>query len=116
MNKPERRGGARPGSGPKPLTLSVKQVKAMLRREKKFAKKYGKSIDDICLAMIYGSDLKGNPYETDNKEKIACMKLWKEYTLAKMVEGGTTDKALAPAIFLPSQRPVLRVVESPKAG
>lgn len=108
--KKDNRGGARPNSGPKPQTLSARQVAKMLRKAKKWAKKHGKDIDDILLGFIYGFD------EVKAADRIACIKLWKEYTIAKMAEGGTTDKALAPAVFLPEQRPVLTAVPSDKAA
>jgi hypothetical protein len=98
--KIERRGGARPNSGPKPQTLSANQVLKMLRKARKWAKRHGKDVDDILLSFIYGDEVKP-------ADRIACIKLWKEYTIAKMAEGGTTDKELGPAVFLPSQRPVL---------
>jgi len=107
--KVERRGGSRPNTGPKPQTLSANQVLKMLRKARKWAKKMGKDIDDILLGFIYDENGK-------MVERTACIKLWKEYTIAKMAEGGQTDKGLGPAVFLPEQRPQLGVVAGGKAA
>ncbi len=101
--KVETRGGVRPGAGRKPETLSVRQVAEMLSKAKERAKKEGKDIDDILLDLIYKAD--------NNKDQLAAIKLWKEYTIAKLQEGGETDQQLGPAVFLPEQHPRLRVVD-----
>lgn len=101
--KKDNRGGARAGAGRKPETLSARQVQAMLDKAKERAKKEKKEIDDILLDLIYGD----NP----PKDTLAAIKLWKEYTIAKLSEGGETDKALGPAVYLPEQRPKLQVVK-----
>lgn len=103
-------GGARPGSGPKRQTLSVRQVQGMLRTAKKYAKKHGKSIDEVLLDFVYAED-------TSDKDRIACIKIFKEYTIAKIQEGGETDKALGPGIYLPTEKPdPSKVVPIKKAG
>ena len=106
--KIERRGGARPNTGPKPQTLSMSQVAKMLRRARKKAKETGKTIDDILLGFIYA--------ESEGiQHRLAAIKLWKEYTVAKLQEGGETDKALGPAVFLPEHHPRLSVVKTDAA-
>lgn len=96
--KIENRGGARPGAGRKPETLSAKQVQLMLDKAKEYAEKHGKTVDEILLDFIYGSEIK-------DADKLAAIKLFKTYTIAKLQEGGETDLVLGPGIFLPEQRP-----------
>lgn len=91
-------GGARPNSGPKKQTLSALQVQIMLDKAKEYAKKYKKTVDDILLQFIYSEEL-------NEKDRIACIKLWKEYTVAKLQEGGETDNALGPQVYLPEEKP-----------
>lgn len=93
-------GGARENSGPKRETLSVRQVKEMDNKAQAYAKQYGKTIDEILLEFIYG--ITQIPVEGEEtlglierrvatKERIACIKLWKEYTSPKITEGGEAD-------------------------
>lgn len=96
--KIENRGGAREGAGRKPETLSVRQVKAMLDRAAEHAEKNRKTIDDILLEIAYSSEEK-------TADKLAAIKIFKTHTMAKLNEGGETDVALGPGIFLPEQRP-----------
>lgn len=91
-------GGKREGSGRKKETLSGNQVREMLAKAKKYAEKHGKTIDEILLDIIYAE-------ETGVKDQLAGIKLWKEYTIAKIQEGGDTDTELGPNIFLPEKRP-----------
>lgn len=95
--KVENRGGWRPGAGRKPDTLSKHQVDLMLRAAKKRAKEEGKTIDDILLDIIYGD-------ETNNKDRLAGIKLFKDYTIPKIKEEGDTNKALGPQIGLPAMK------------
>jgi hypothetical protein len=115
--KLENRGGARAGAGRKKgsgQTLSARQVRAMLRKAREYAIKHGKTIDELLLDWIYGADGESTPRL---EHRIACVKLWKEYTIAKLQEGGEVDRSLAgPAIFLPEQRPRLEPVKTDKAA
>lgn len=93
-------GGARPGGGRKPAyMLSDNQVKAMLKKARQRAKKEGKDIDDILLDIIYGVNearevvivtKKGERTElklnTDVKDALAAIKLFKEFTLPKQTK------------------------------
>jgi len=108
--KKDNRGGKREGAGRKPETLSVNQVRLMLKKAKDWAKKTGKEVDDILLEIIYES--KGD------STKLNAIKLWKEYTIAKLQEGGETDQVLGPQIGLPPTKPdpALSLVEDKKAG
>ncbi len=107
VSKKENRGGARPGSGPKPQTLSARQVDAMLKKAERWAKEKGKDIDDILLGFIYDSS-------ATLRDRTACIKLWKEQTAPKIHEGGETDRALGPSVFLPEQHPRLELVKGGK--
>lgn len=116
MQKPDGRGGARPGSGRKPggiPTVSGLQIERMLRAARRYKRKYGKSVDDVLLGFIYGEAMEGETVKI--AERVACIKVFKEYTIAKMQEGGETDQALGPAVFLPEQRPQLTVVKKESA-
>ena len=117
MQKPDGRGGARPGAGRKAGqvgTISAQQVERMLRAARKYRKKYGKSIDEVLLGFIYGEAEEGEA-KPKFSDRVTSIKVFKEYTIAKMQEGGETDKALGPAVFLPEQRPQLSVVKKESA-
>src|SRR5688572_12748525 len=104
--KPERRGGYRPNAGRKPgkqTSLAAYQVAKMLRKARKYATKYGKDMDDLLLEFAY--DPNGRV-----QDRLAAVKAFKDFTMVKITEGGEADKALAPALFLPEQRPVLATV------
>ena len=101
--KVERRGGARPGSGRKPTTLSEWQVKNLLKTLAKKAKETGKDIDQLLVDKVYDEKL------TD-RNFLAAVKLIKDLTSPKLTEGGEVDKALGPSIYLPEQKPTLAAV------
>ena len=107
--KIERRGGARPNSGPKTTSLSSYQVARMLRKARKYAKRHGKDLDDLLLEFAY---------EADGRvaDRLGAIKLFKDLTMPKISEGGEADRQLGPAVFLPSQRPTLTSVEGGKAA
>ena len=96
-------GGARPNSGPKKESLSVAQVREMLETAKKYAKEKGKSIDDVLCEFIF--EEKVHDQVVQNNQRIAAIKLFKEYTIAKLNEGGDIDKNLSPSTYLPEERP-----------
>jgi hypothetical protein len=91
-------GGVRPGSGPKTKTLSASQVELMLDKAKKKAEETGKDVDDILLDFIYDAD-------GSKKDRIACIKLWKDFSMVRISEGGDADKNLGPGIYLPGEKP-----------
>ena len=110
--KVENRGGSRPGAGRKPgigATLSANQIAKMLRTARKWAKRHKKTIDDVLLSIVYDETAK-------NSDRMTGIKVFKEYTTAKITEGSETDKNLGPAVFLPEQRPTLEVVKTEKAA
>lgn len=101
-------GGARPGSGQKQKTLSVRQVEAMLEAAEERAKKEGRTLDQVLLDIIYAVD-------TPRKEVLAAIKLWKDKTMAQITEGGEADRDLGPAFFLPEKHPRLKAVDGGKS-
>ena len=101
--KREGRGGARPGAGRKPTTLSAWQVDNLLKTLAKKAKETGKDIDQLLVDKLYDEEI------TD-RNFLAAVKLVKDLTSPKITEGGETDKALGPSIYLPEQKPILAVV------
>jgi hypothetical protein len=80
----------------------------MLSAAKKRAKAEKKSIDEILLDIIYTAD-------AAPRDVLPAIKLWKEYTIAKLAEGGETDKKAGPAVYLPEQRPQLEAIDGGKA-
>lgn len=90
-------GGRRPGSGRPRDTLTVEQVNALLRSAKKYAKKYGKTVDEILLDLIYSDDIAPTV-------RGSCIRTFKQYTVAPLKEGGLTDKTLGPSIYLPEEK------------
>ena len=101
--KKENRGGKRPGAGRPPgrEPLSVRQIKEMQRKMKERAKLTGRDENDILIDFIQGEDADGNPVKCATRDRIACIKLWKDYTSPKISEGGQADKQLGPTIYLP---------------
>lgn len=89
-------GGARPNSGPKKQTLSGAQVAEMLKKARDYAKKYEKTIDEVILDIIYTTK--------SDKDKLAAIKLFKDFSMAKISEEGPTNQDLGPQIFLPEKR------------
>ena len=108
--KKDNRGGARPGAGRKPETLTADQVGKMLRKAKKWARKHEKTIDDIILAAIYGLDFHGKTVEVPANVQFQYVKLWKDLTVPKITEGGQTDKSLGPSVFLPEHRATITAI------
>ena len=107
QQKQERRGGARPNSGPKPESLSAKQLMVMLREVKRRAKREGKTITGGLLDIFYGK-------ETPEGLKITAAKLLLDKTMIQVSEGSDADKALGPSVFLPQQHPRLTAIEGGK--
>ncbi len=105
----ENRGGKRPGAGrPKGSvqTLSARHVQAMHTAARKYAKKSGREVHEVLLDLIYNE-------AAHDRDRLAAMKLWYQFTLPKLQEGGEADKNVwaGPAIFLPEQRPELELIE-----
>ena len=109
----ENRGGSRPGAGRKPqprVTLSEFQVRRLLRKARRMALLTGKDVDDLLIEFIYHADGR-------IVDRLAAIKLFKEYTAPKPSEGGGANKNLGPKLFLPEQRPPeLSVINGGKAS
>ena len=97
----ENRGGKRPGSGRKPkYMLTEYQIQQMHKKAKKRAREEGKTIDDILLDVIYYTG------KSELREKLAAIKLLKEYTLQKHTEKDVNVNINhGPVIGLPEMRP-----------
>ena len=95
-------GGVRPNSGRKKETLSGRQVQAMLDKASEYEKETGKSLDDILLMIIYGEKFQGE--RVPLKDKLASIKLYKEYTMAKLAEGGDIDSQIEMPVWLPEKK------------
>ena len=116
MAKKENRGGKRPGSGRKPkYMLTEYQIQQMHKKAKKRAREEGKTIDDILLDIVYDSQAleletktgkKSIKMVTETRDKLAAIKLWKEYTLQKHTEKDVNVNINhGPVIGLPEMRP-----------
>lgn len=111
-------GGSRPGAGRKPaFATNDAQVMAMLRLAKKRAKTEGKTIDDVLLDIIYNKqayevEKRGGRVEilmeVTPKDRLAAIKVFKEYTIGKRTESETHNHNYnhpEPIIELPEKRP-----------
>lgn len=114
--KADNRGGARVGAGRKPMvpTLSAVQVADFERTAARFAEREGKTLKEIVLEFCYDT-------AASKAERVIAIKLYWQYQMVAVSEGGEADRALAPALFLPEQRPHLQAVpnaesEEPKAA
>ena len=85
----------------------------MLKKAETYAKDFGKDVDDILLEFIHAKGERGD--QATINQSIACIKLWKEYTIAKLEEGGEADRTLGPKVFLPEQHPRLEVIDGGKS-
>jgi len=100
-------GGSRSGAGRKPsYMLTENQVKAMLRKARKYAKKYDKTIDEVLLDFIYGVQETG--WKMTVKDRLAAIGLFKNYTMSKTSEQNVNvNRQVGPAIGLPPKKPVV---------
>ena len=86
------------GSGPKSATLSAASIRKMILTAEEWAEKEGRHIDDVLIGFIYDEKLPA-------RDRIACIKIVKDYTMAKLESGDGNDRFLAPAVYLPEERP-----------
>ena len=99
--KQRKAGGARPGAGRPKLTITQRRAGAAAATIKRYAKKYGKTLDDIAGDMSNG---------VEEFDKIADTVRLKAMEFldgrARVAEGGETDHAPpGPAVYLPEMRP-----------
>lgn len=101
-NKPKGAGwgGSRKGSGRKQVHISTdSQIKAMHRAARKRAKEEGKTIDEVLVAIIYEP-------ETTTKDRLAAIKLFKEFTMPKRTESDVkVNKSEEPRLMYPEKKP-----------
>lgn len=79
----------------------------MLRTARRYAKRHGQTVDELLMEVLYSQ-------HTTTRDRLWAIKLFKEFTMAKIAEGGDADRSLAPALFLPEHHPALRVVSGGK--
>ena len=87
--------------------MSTRQVGDMLDEAEARADQEGKTIFGVLLDFIYDTN-------ASLRDRTACVKLALEHTAPKIHEGGETDLALGPAVFLPEQHPRLELVKGGK--
>ncbi len=94
-------GGLRPGAGrPKP-GINQQIAKATAAAIKRYAKKYGKTLDEIALDMSYAVE-EFSSITVAGRQK--AMRFLDDRT--RVAEGGETDHAPpGPAVYLPEMRP-----------
>ena len=115
-------GGARPNSGPakgvkyKPRdkgTLSDNIKNGILAAAAKLAEKYGKTIEEAMLELIYDDD-------TQVSVKASVFKTYLDALVVKASEQkiDVSTKQEGPVVYLPEQRPdpALEVIEGGKNG
>jgi hypothetical protein len=110
-------GGARPGAGRKTKPVSVRQLNAMLRKGRKWAKKTGYDVDEFLLAVVGGNKEKIGATEIHLRDRITCAKIWKEYTMTKVSDQNiNVTKQSGPVIGLPPIRedPALKIMAGGK--
>ena len=108
-------GGARSGAGRKTKPVSVRQLNAMLRKGRRWAKETGYDVDEFLLAVIGADKKKLSVKEIPLRDRITCAKIWKEYTMTKISEQNVNvSKSSGPVIGLPPMRPdpALEVVKA----
>ncbi len=85
---------------PPKYMLTDYQIEQMHKKAKKYAKEQGKTIDEILLDIIYFTG------RTETREKLAAIKLFKDYTMQKSTEKDVNINVnQGPVIGLPEVRP-----------
>ena len=70
---------------PPKVAISQYQLDQMLAKAEKWAKKHkGMTVDDYLLKWIYGEV--EDDFKLTMRDRIACVKIWKDYTMAKVQE------------------------------
>ena len=95
----ENRGGKRAGSGRKNLLANMGCTSAdMIKTAQLIAKKEKKTVDEVLLDIIYNGET--------SQQKLAAIKIFKEYTIAKVSEKKVeVSEKSAPKIYLPERKP-----------
>ena len=101
--KADGRGGARPGAGRPKKTNTQKQVDSMLAAGTAWAKREGKSLDDLLLGIAYAKDGFEN---VTVAQQLKAISLWKQHTMASVSESHIdVTKRSGPGIYLPEELP-----------
>ena len=101
--KGDGRGGARPGAGRPKKTTSQQLVDSMLATGKEWAKREGKSLDDLLLAIAYAKD---DFEKVTIAQRIKAVSLFKQHTMASVSESHIdVTKHSGPGIYLPEELP-----------
>jgi hypothetical protein len=101
-------GGARTGSGRKPINqLSDEQAKILHREIKRRAKQEGRSWQALLLDFVFGKDSKlGLPLDMTARERLTALRLLADLAVAKQSEQTVNvNKVLGPTITLPESMP-----------
>lgn len=98
MKQQENRGGARPGSGRKPIFgMSEREMKKLLAAIRKKAREKGTS---------WEAEFAEHLFSIDWREAAAFYKMFTDKLFVKATQNETDiGKAQGPGIFLPEQRP-----------
>ena len=110
MKQTHQHGGKREGSGRPKKSLSVIQVEDLLKCILEREKLAGTTINDVLLDFALAEDRSGTHIKIGIRDRATSIKMLKDLTAPKITEGGETDKALGPSIYLPEQKPKLEVV------
>ena len=100
-------GGARAGAGRPKQSISIRQLNAMLRKARKWAKQTGYDVDEFLLAVIGANKKLLGIDEVPLRERITCVKIWKDFTMSKVSEQNINvnqDTETGPAIYRVNDR------------
>ena len=79
IQKPENRGGARPGAGRKPIyTISEREIKQLVKAARKKAKETGKTPAEVLMDLAYK--------DGDKRTALGELRVYLEHTTVKNVE------------------------------
>lgn len=95
-------GGAREGASQPKKTITAAQAEKLIAEAETFKKEKGISPHRLLLEYAYGVD-SGKDFPPSSRVK--ALEKYFDLTMAKMSEGGETDKQLAPAVYLPEEKP-----------
>ena len=104
-------GGARKGTGRKPIThLSEKEAKTLFREIRKRSKLEGKTWQSTLMDFVMGAerDKDGNklPLQMTAKERLTALRLVADLAVAKQSEQTVNvNKTEGPGIYLPERKP-----------
>lgn len=101
-------GGARSGSGRKPINqLCERESKILFKAIRKRAKLEQRTWQEVLLDFVFGKDLAtGIPLQLTGKERLTALRLVADLAVAKQSEQTVNvNKTEGPGIYLPERRP-----------